>query len=274
MPKQLEAFHLDTPGGFRFCIVRRPAGGMRGRGTIIHVPAFAEEMNKSRRMVALAADAWVQTGWRVLQLDLGGCGDSEGELAEASWDGWLEDVRYAYQWARAQDGGPIWLWGLRLGALLACEASSRFRLDCGLLLWQPVVSGRQHLQQFLRLLKAAQVVGKAGSDADVSPLQRLACGEMIEVAGYEISPALARAMELARIETVHAPHGVHWFQVGGTAALPALDRIKAAWLAQGTDVQTHIVQGPPFWQTQEIEVADALLKQSSLALGAAEAVSA
>src|SRR5690606_36079591 len=119
---------------------------------------------------------WAREGWRVLQLDLGGCGDSEGEFASATWEGWLQDVRDAYGWAATQAGGPVWLWGLRLGALLACEASARFQLDCGLLLWQPVTSGKQHLQQFLRLLKAAQMVGKAGSasEGDASPQQRLA----------------------------------------------------------------------------------------------------
>jgi exosortase A-associated hydrolase 2 len=272
----LEAFHLHTPLGFRFCVVRTPAGGGEVCGTIVHVHAFAEEMNKSRRMVALAAEAWAEEGWRVVQLDLGGCGDSEGDFASASWDAWLQDVRTAHEWAALQ-GGPVWLWGLRLGALLACEASSRFQLDCGLLLWQPVTSGKQHLQQFLRLLKAAQVVGKAGSDFDESPQQRLARGETIEVAGYEIAPALAHGMEAARIDTLYAPRGAHWFQVaaaGGGGATPALDRIRADCDVRGISLQTHCAQGPSFWQTQEIEVAEALLTQSRLALRGVEPVAA
>ncbi|WP_158014399.1 hydrolase 2, exosortase A system-associated [Thauera phenolivorans] len=277
MSTTLEAFHLHTARGFRFCVLRGPADGAAPRGTIVHVHAFAEEMNKSRRMVALAAEAWAREGWRVLQLDLGGCGDSEGEFATATWEGWLQDVRDAYDWATAQAGGPVWLWGLRLGALLACEASARLRLDCGLLLWQPVTSGKQHLQQFLRLLKAAQMVGKAGSasERDSSPPQRLARGETIEVAGYEISPALARGMEAARVEALHAPQGVHWFQLtaaGASTNTPALDRIKADCLVHGVDLRAHVVFGPAFWQTQEIEVADELLAKSRLALQGDEAV--
>ena len=278
MATQLEAFHLDTPGGFRFCVVRGPAATVVPRGTIVHIHAFAEEMNKSRRMVALAADAWAEQGWRVVQVDLGGCGDSQGEFSAATWELWLQDVRAAHAWATTQGTGPVWLWGLRLGALLACEAAARYRFDCGLLLWQPVTSGKQHLQQFLRLLKAAQVVGKAGSDTDVSPLQRLAAGETVEVAGYDISPALANGMEAARIEAIHAPRGVHWFQVVAagastttTTTTPALDRVKVDCLARGVDLQFHVAQGPSFWQTQEIEVADELLVQSRLALQDAEA---
>lgn len=276
MATRLAAFHLETPGGFRFC-VERGSAGRAPCGTIVHVHAFAEEMNKSRRMVALAADAWAQEGWRVVQLDLGGCGDSEGEFAGASWDGWLQDIRCAHGWATAQGNGPVWLWGLRLGALLACEASARFELDCGLLLWQPVTSGKQHLQQFLRLLKAAQVIGKGGGDADPAPLHRLARGEAIEVAGYEMAPELAQGMEAARIETLHAPHGAHWFQIaaaGASATTPALDRIAADCLARGVALRMHVAHGPSFWQTQEIEVADELLSQSRRALGSAEAMPA
>ncbi len=277
MPARLDAFHLETPAGFRFCVERTPADRGRLRGTIVHVHAFAEEMNKSRRMVALAAEAWARDGWRVLQIDLGGCGDSAGEFADASWEGWLEDVRLAHRWAAAQGDGPVWLWGLRLGALLACEAAARFRLDCGLLLWQPVTSGKQHLQQFLRLLKAAQVVGKAGgADADMPPQQRLAKGETVEVAGYDISPALAQGMEAARIDALPAAPRVHWFQVaaGAAAPAPAIERLAADCRTRGVDLHVHAVVGPAFWQTQEIELAHDLLTQSRQALGAGQAVPA
>lgn len=270
---RLRAFHLDTPTGFRFCVVREPADRARVRGTIVHVHAFAEEMNKSRHMVALAAEAWAGQGWRVLQIDLGGCGDSAGSFASASWDGWLDDVLRAHGWAREQGDGPVWLWGLRLGALLACEAAARFALEVGLLLWQPVTNGKQHLQQFLRLLKAADMVGKAGQAPLLSPQQRLATGEIVEVAGYEIAPALAEGMAAAQLATVHAPLGVHWFQLAapalasvGAPASRAHEQAQAACERAGTPFRLHALSGPAFWQTQEIEVVEDLLAASRQAL--------
>ena len=264
MPAVIEAFHLATPTGFRFCILRRAVRREPGRGTIIHIPAFAEELNKSRHMVALAAEAWAQQGWNVLQLDPGGCGDSAGEFGEASWEGWLEDVRLAHDWAQRHCEGPVWLWGLRLGALLACEAAARWRLDSGLLMWQAVASGKQHLQQFLRLWQAARIVGKAGAAQEVSPQQRLAAGQTVEIAGYELAPALVVGMEQAQLEAIHAPHGVHWFQLG--AVSPVIERLVAKWQAAGVAVSMHAVSGPPFWQTQEIELAPELLAASAAAL--------
>ena len=270
MSAVFEAFHLDTPGGFRFCVLRQPTAGTPSRGTIVHVHAFAEEMNKSRHMVALAAEAWAQQGWSVLQVDLGGCGDSAGEFSEASWQGWLEDVRLAHGWAQSRSDAPVWLWGLRLGALLAGEAAARFRLDCGLLLWQPVTSGKQHLQQFLRLWQGARIVGKAGAKGEASPQQRLATGETVEIAGYELSPPLAEGMAAAQLDTIHAPHGVHWFQLGaatGSAVSPVIERLKAKWQADGVPVRVHVFSGPAFWQTQEIELAPELLAGSCVVPG-------
>jgi exosortase A-associated hydrolase 2 len=267
MSPQLQAFHLKTPEGFRFCVSRTPPSHRAPRGVIVHIPAFAEEMNKSRHMVALQADAWAREGWIVMQLDLGGCGDSEGDFATASWEGWLNDVRAAHSWAVAQGRGVVWLWGLRLGALLAAGAAARYRLDCGLLLWQPVTSGKQHLQQFLRLWKMAQVVGKTSLVDERPPQQRLVAGETVEVAGYEIAPELSRGMEAANFMANAPLHGVHWFQVGAVEAparTPAFERLRGQWEAAGVDVQYHAVVGPSFWQTQEIEIASSLLDFSAL----------
>ena len=275
MSAQIEAFHLHTPGGFRFCVARTPPVGRLCRGTIIHVPAFAEEMNKSRHMVALQADVWAQDGWTVLQIDLGGCGDSEGDFSDAGWEGWLEDVRLAYAWAAARACGPVWLWGLRLGALLAVDATARFGLECGLILWQPVASGKQHLQQFLRTWRMAQVVGKVAAGDELPPQQRLAVGETVEIAGYELSPELARGLEAASLAAVAPLHGVHWFQLSPTEAVapsPAFERLKGQWAASGVDARYRAVVGPSFWQAQEIEIAQALLDRSRQVLAVDEVV--
>jgi len=42
-------------------------------------------MNKSRRMVALQARALAGRGFAVLQMDALGCGDSAGDMQDATW---------------------------------------------------------------------------------------------------------------------------------------------------------------------------------------------
>src|SRR5690606_21241351 len=125
-------------------------------GVFVHAAAFADEMNKSRRMVALQARRLAGAGYAVLRPDLTGCGDSEGEFGEATWTGWVDDLLAAADWAGRQypaSAPPLWFWGHRMGALLACAAAARLP-GSRLLLWQPVTSGRTQLRQFLRLKSA------------------------------------------------------------------------------------------------------------------------
>ena len=118
------------PCGRRFALHHRPAGPPRG--LVVYVHPFAEEMNKSRRMAALQSRALAEAGFAVLQVDLMGCGDSDGELLDASWAQWVGDVVFACGWLRQQyphsgtDTVPLWLWGLRAGALLAADAARQW----------------------------------------------------------------------------------------------------------------------------------------------------
>jgi exosortase A-associated hydrolase 2 len=176
--------------------VSEPADS-KPRGTVVFVPPFAEEMNKSRRMVARMARLFAADGWRVVQRDLHGCGDSGGDFGDASWSDWLDDIDS--ELSRALEDGPVWLWCLRAGALLAPALLAK-RSGADLLLWQPVLSGSQHLQGFLRLHTGARVVGRAPRMGERSPLQRLRAHEKVEVGGYILSPALASGLEQAAFE--------------------------------------------------------------------------
>ena len=76
----------------RLRIVTQPADA-RCLGTVIWVHAFAEELNKTRRMSARMARLLAGEGWRVVQKDLSGCGDSTGDFGDATWAAWVDDVK-------------------------------------------------------------------------------------------------------------------------------------------------------------------------------------
>jgi exosortase A-associated hydrolase 2 len=256
--------------GTRFRLVSEPAG-RAPCGTVVFVPPFAEEMNKSRRMVARTARLLAAEGWRVVQRDLCGCGDSSGDFAAATWADWQEDVDA--ELALALEDRPVWLWCLRAGALLAPAAISR-RPGVDLLLWHPVLSGAQHLHAFLRLLTGAKVVGRAAGGDGRSLLQRLRAQEAVEVAGYTLSPALAAGLEQATLQLPAAYSGrVVWLEVSSGDAVepsPAASAAIEQWRIRGVRVDSHVLHGPSFWQTQEIEECEALLDLSRSLLAEGE----
>ena len=137
-----EPFFLPAgASGERFCIYHPAAGAPRGG--IVYLHPFAEEMNKSRRMAALQSRMLAARGFAVLQIDLYGCGDSSGDFGDARWEFWKADAALAVEWLKQRAGGSIYLWGLRLGALLALDFAAGEPAGCaGFLLWQPVVNGQ------------------------------------------------------------------------------------------------------------------------------------
>lgn len=260
--RQSAAFVPGTDGPC-FRLISEPAD-VPARGTVLAAPAFAEEMNKARRMSARLARLLAGAGWRVVQRDLSGCGDSACELRDARWTGWLDELRSELLPLRAQ--GPVWLWGLRAGALLAAALAAEWR-ELNLLLWQPALSGRQHLQQFLRLHAGARIVG-AAPGAEVTPAQALRAGRTVEVGGYELSADLAAALEQASFTLPDGHVGrVCWFELSADgAASPASRAAAEALAARSLRVELTALVGPSFWQTQEIEESEALLQRSCQAL--------
>ncbi len=257
-----EAFFLPLENGDRFCLLHVARDAAARRGAMLYVAPFAEEMNKSRRMAALQSRALAAAGWTVLQMDLFGCGDSEGEFGDADWLQWVSDVRAAAGWLRTQTGCAPSLWGLRTGCLLAAQAARTFEPAPDLLYWQPVISGRQFLQQFLRLKLAGQLVGgESGERTGTQEMrERLLAGEAIEIAGYALSPGLASGLDAAELPPPAAPSRVAWLEVGVAAqATPAARSRIDAWRAAGCRVDARAIEGAAFWQTLEVTECPALI---------------
>jgi exosortase A-associated hydrolase 2 len=265
----------------RFALLHRPAG--TPIGLVVHAHAWAEEMNKSRRMVALQARALAQAGHAVLLPDLAGCGDSPGDFGDATWPLWLDDLLGAVAWLRGActawgcaSPPPLTLWGLRAGTLLAAEVAARLGDAQRLLLWQPAAQGRTLLQQFLRVQVAGELLGGEAAEAGggTRALQaQLQAGQTLEIAGYRLTPALAEGLGAARLTpTAGSAAGVREVVAlelqarDDPAPSPAVLSALAPWQSASCQVHASAHRGPAFWQTTEIEDAPALLQATLQAL--------
>ena len=293
MPAQPEAFFLSVDGGRlgqRFCLFHPAQGGVP-KGCVLYIHPFAEEMNKSRRMAALQARALAKAGYAVLQIDLFGCGDSSGDFGDASWQDWVGDVVQGSHWLRSRTtlqgavlgSVPLWLWGLRAGCLLAAEAATHLTDPCNFLFWQPPSSGKPLLQQFLRLKVAGAMLGGTAKGLAENLRQQLAAGATIDVAGYLLSPGLAMGLDLAvlappgRFELEGTTARLEWFEMSAredAALSPVSHKATAQWGRAGFAVRSHIVTGPSFWQTSEIEQSPALIDATIAGLAQLEQTAA
>ena len=263
------AFFLPTDAGQRFCLFHPPQGGIT-RGDVLYLHPFAEELNSTRRIVAQQSRALAQAGYGVLQIDLLGCGDSEGDFADATWAAWLNDAQQAHRWLREHSSGPLWLWGMRAGALLAAALANALPGPSNLLLWQPAVDGQQMLQQFLRLHTATQWLD-AGKKGEVSAAHMLASGQSVDIAGYTLSPLLAQDLGTVRLlpPPIPTPGQLVWLELSTQAApvlSPASEKQIASWQDVGWKVHAKALNGPLFWQTVAACEAPALVQATLEAL--------
>jgi exosortase A-associated hydrolase 2 len=236
------------------------------RRRVLVVPPFAEEMNKSRRMVACVADGLSRAGIATVIPDLYGTGDSAGDFEEADWEGWMDDLGSVIEWIGGPAGGTDVL-AIRLGAALADSAVRRGLLQ-GVrtsVFWQPTFDGTATLRQFLRLRLAAAMMGDGPRETLKDLLARIAAGESISVAGYRLSARLAG--QLQKVDPPDAPAKelgeIHWMEVvrGNDADLSASsDGLIQNAQRQGAVLHASATVGEPFWAATEIVTIDNMVE--------------
>ena len=265
---RLRPFLLDGARGALLAAYCPPVGGSQSRGDILLAPPFAEEMNRCRSMMALQARSFSRIGIGTLILDPYGTGDSAGDFVDGTWELWQDDLRRGIDWLRKQANGCRAVWGVRLGAIMAAELALRDGAIDQLLLWQPVFSGKAHFTQFLRIRVAAELEQAAGIKSTELLRRAIAAGESVEVSGYQISPALAAALDRVVMPDPAEMRSlrVDWFEVLPSAdAAPPRASSKAVdeYRRAGASVELQSVVGPPFWQLHERELAPKLIERTT-----------
>lgn len=163
----------DGPLGPEWMLVHGPA---HGRRALILAPLFGEA-NGTRATIVAMARRLAEAGIGSAIPDLPGTGESSQPLAAAGWQNWLDAAAAAGR----QLGRPHVV-ALRGGAMLdqAVAAATRWR-------FAPVPGAT-----LLRQLERAQLVADregAGTTASAS--------DVVELAGYRVSPALCAALRAA-----------------------------------------------------------------------------
>jgi uncharacterized protein len=163
-------------------------GGGRPRAAVLCHP-WGQEYIRAHRSMRRLAVMLAASGRDTLSFDYFGTGDSAGDTVDGDLAGWESDIAAAIDEVMDVSGTPrIALIGLRLGASLAARvASKRPKSIEALVLWDPVISG----QNFLQELHAMET-----SITSAAPVERPAeSGGGHEILGFSLTAALAAQIE-------------------------------------------------------------------------------
>lgn len=259
-------------GDARLLVVTRHPEGV-ALNTVLVVPPFGEEMNKTRRMVSMVTDALVLRGVGSVVFDLEGTGDSSGELADVTWARWLQNVQAVAEWSESRAMRVTKLLAIRAGCLLA---SASLQVNPGLaercVYWQPVTDGARYFEQLLRTRLAAGVVGSGQKQTGAGLREQLATDGVIEIAGYQWPAPLVGRLESLRLPALCGPGfpPLDWVEIprrNDTPVSATQARAVEELDRSGIQVQVMRVFGDPFWTSTEIVVNPALVDATVRILG-------
>ena len=206
------------------------------RAAVLLLSPLFEEQRCAHRTLTVCARALAQAGAAVLRPDLYGTGNSDGLLSEITLDRWFDDVRAAAELLRARVGDlPLTLLACRAGALLAANAVAEGLPVERLVLWQPVVAGRNYLTQLrTRRMIQDQLTGDAPPET----------GEC-EVEGHALSAGLYSGLQTIRLPAEMPSIDLRLLQCSfNETILGEYARLSTTW---GERLRVRCLNGEPFW---------------------------
>lgn len=234
--------------------------------TLLIVPPFAEEANRSRRLFSELCQQLSLQGWDCYLPDFYGTGDSEGDFAQADLNLWQQDL---CQWLTdANINQPLHFLACRFGALqlLSFWPAIQQLIPTGkVLLWQPQLDCQKFLQQLFRQHQASQLLQ---TNKGLAAAEQLANGQAVAIAGYEISPALYCQIKALQPDLgVWRGQSICWLELSTLSQLPVpAVKIWQQLAADTTTSKQQLLALPAFWLQQEPLPASELIEQSLLFL--------
>lgn len=282
----------EFEAGHRFGLWIVPADGIAPVGAVLFVQPFLDELPLSRRVIVTLAHRLANDGWTGLILDLHGTGDSAGDRGDAALARWRDDLSKAVDLLRARaPTGPLVLLGVRMGALLATDTTSRLPLPPdGLVLWNPPERGGALIEPLQKLARMALIARDPApvsdhasgpgpavlASAPVSIEPKQASASLL--AGYRVYPDLIGSLSALRLDQPSARHAaspgrvytlnvqrmVRPEQAAPKAVLDACE----AWRHAGWTTESGLVIGEPFWASMEPTQCEMLIDRTRDAFAA------
>jgi pimeloyl-ACP methyl ester carboxylesterase len=216
-----------TPVTFDGCFgwLHTPQGRAGSDVAVLICTGLLQDAILAYGSLRVLADELAAAGYATLRFDYPGTGDSCDEAADRDghWTAWQRSVDDAAGWLRATTGANrLVLCGLRLGTTLATLAAARRDDVAGLLLFEPVMSGRNYVRQLL--LEAEMLSGeRPDKDAD------------LYLREFRFSPATLEQISAIDLRKVMLKSGIQ-VAIGAKVESKTIDDGAEAWRKAGAAV--------------------------------------
>ena len=217
-----------TPVSFNDCFgwLHAPApGASAGDVGVIVCQGLMRDGLLAHCSFRLLGDELAAAGYPMLRFDYPGTGDSL-DASGGHWDAWLNSIDQAAEWLKVTTGVKrLILCGLRTGAMLATVVAGKRSDVAGLLLFQPVVSGRTYVREMIL-------------EADLQSGKTSIRGEDLDIREFLFSAATLDQISAVDLRKAALPSGLK-------AALfvrpdaRQIEECVTAWKAQGVDSEQH-----------------------------------
>lgn len=242
---QIGPFYFDSHGHALFGCYHAPAGGAARDCAVLLCYPLGHEYLQFHRSYRQLARHLTESGFAVLRFDYFGCGDSAGDDGQGGIDCWLRDIAAALaELKQRSKTGHICLVGARLGATLAMLAASRHDGVDAMVLWDPVVSGKAHVQELLsahrEMLRRSHVKVKGGLSDET----------MIELLGFSYHQSSLReleAIDLLAIQKGPAQRAL----IIQSQEQPDLHDLQSHMRSMNCVVEHHCLKVSPIWPWAE-----------------------
>jgi alpha/beta superfamily hydrolase len=268
-------------------------GGPQRLFGCLHVPAseanagllicspVASEFEKNYRRETLLAWALASRGIAVGRFHYRGVGHSDGEAADLSIEGMIEDAQAAMERLVDRTGiSRLLFLGTRLGALVAGAMARRHR-GAPLALWEPVLDGSQYFREVFRagfMADLRQGRGRAAPSAD-EVVTRLRSEGRVDVVGYTVGrplydSAVSRSLEsdlgadprpvlvvqLSQSQQVRPAYRALADRLGASGSrvdVVVIDEAEAWWFGEERRGKAALTQATVDWVTARLGVGAA-----------------
>jgi len=144
---------FENRGQEIFGVFHRPLKVKNEMPIVVIHHGFASSKQGSNRCYVLLADALASKGVAALRFDFRGSGDSEGYIADLTFDDLVSDAICVHEEIKKIGGidfERLGLFGASLGGSLAILATEVHQMTKALVLWAPVASGQLWYYDFVK----------------------------------------------------------------------------------------------------------------------------